>query len=185
MEKECKHLSTQNKILDSFREQRNSPELSSRSTIYNKKCSFSPSISEKSNVSAKKADSDENYRRLVLRTLKNKAIRWYFIPFSQWKHIIWFLNLLRKCCQSWYGLIFLSWMKMKMGVRSSKKRSGPKSWYVNYHFWIFIHNLRSLNCVFLGVVNEGAVASFGAPSIYFEIPAKIIFLDFKITGLRL
>lgn len=75
MEKECKHLSTQNKILDSFREQRNSSELSSRSTIYNKKSSFSPSISEKSNVSAKKADSDENYRRLVLRTLKNKAIR--------------------------------------------------------------------------------------------------------------
>lgn len=68
-------MSTQNKILDSFREQRNSPVLSSRSTIYNKKCSFSPSISEKSNVSAKKADSDENYRRLVLRTLKNKAIR--------------------------------------------------------------------------------------------------------------
>lgn len=55
--------------------QRSSPEITSRSQIGSKKSPCSPAISERSNVSANKGAFEDNYKKLVLRTLKIKAIR--------------------------------------------------------------------------------------------------------------
>lgn len=72
IEKKCKNLERNRKI---FKQQRSSPEITSKSQITYKRSSCSPAISERSNLSSMKGSFEDNYRKLVLRTLKSKAIR--------------------------------------------------------------------------------------------------------------
>jgi hypothetical protein len=57
-----------------FREQRSSPEITSKSQVTNKKSPRSPSISERTNVMAK-GSIEDNYRKMILKTLKSRPIR--------------------------------------------------------------------------------------------------------------